>query len=251
MSDWSPRQYLKFESERGKPIRDLLGRVRLPCPARVIDVGCGPGNSAEFLAQRWPEAEITGLDNSQAMLEAARRRLPDVQWLAGDAGGDLSSLGTFDLAFSNAALQWMPDHDKLIPGLFALLNPGGALAVQMPHNFDSPLHLALLARAGENPRAMQYHSAGYYYDILARLTGDFEIWSVIYQHVLDCHEDMVEWYKGTGFRPYLDCLDEQGQADFLADMLTQVRKLYPPQRDGKILFEFKRLFFTAYKENLV
>jgi len=249
MSDWSPGQYLKFESERNKPIADLLGRVALSCPARVIDVGCGPGNSTQALLERWPRAEIIGLDNSQAMLEAARKRLPALRWIECDAGGDLSCLGKFDLVFSNAALQWLPDHEKLIPDLFALLNPGGALAVQVPHNFDSPLHRALLARAGGNPRAMQYHSAGYYYDILARLTGNFEIWAVIYQHVLDCHEDMIEWYKGTGFRPYLEKLDEQGQSEFLADMLEQVRKLYPPQSDGNILFEFKRLFFVAYKEN--
>jgi len=255
MADWNPGLYLRFESERGKPIADLLARVGLPCPARVIDIGCGPGNSTECLARRWPGAEIVGLDSSKAMLEAAARRLPGPRWVERDAAGDLSGLGPFDLVFSNAALQWMPAHERVLPAWFALLRPGGVLAVQAPNNFDSPLHQALLALAGSEKwrgalpqaRPQNYRDAGYYYDILSRLTADFELWATVYYHVLDCHEDMIEWYKGTGFRPYLEPLDAPGQAEFLADMLEQARALYAPQADGKILFEFKRLFFTAVK----
>jgi len=206
MSDWDPGQYLKFESGRNKPIRDLIGHVDLPSPSRIIDIGCGPGNSTAFLAKRWPGAEIIGLDSSAAMLEAARKRLPGLQWMEKDAAGDLSGLGTFDLVFSNAALQWMPKHEKLIPGLFTLLNPGGVLAVQMPQNQDSPLHRALLQKNGDI-RAQQYNNAGFYYDILSRLTGNLELWITEYQHVLDCHGDVIEWFKGTGFRPYLEKLD--------------------------------------------
>ena len=246
MSDWNPGQYLKFEGERGKPVLDLLGRVRLPCPARMIDIGCGPGNSTEFLAKRWPGAEIIGLDSSKSMLEAARKRLPDIRWAEYDASGDLSHLGTFDLVFSNAALQWMPAHEQVLPRWFGLLRPGGVLAVQVPHNHDSPLHRALLARDENNSRVTQYRPADYY-EILSRLTDEFEIWTTEYHHVLDSHEDMIEWYKGTGFRPHLERLDARGQARFLAEMLEQVRALYAPQSDGKILFAFKRLFFTAGK----
>jgi len=255
MGGWNPGLYLKFESERGKPIADLLSHVRLPRPARVIDIGCGPGNSTEFLAKRWPQAEIVGLDNSGAMLEAAAERLPGPRWVEGDAAGDLPQLGRFDLVFSNAALQWMPEHERVVPAWFAMLNPGGVLAVQVPSNFDSPLHQALLAMAqsekwrGALPQArpQNYRAAGYYYDILSRLTGDFELWATEYHHVLESHEDMIEWYKGTGFRPYLEPLDARGQEAFLSDMLEQARALYPPQADGKILFGFKRLFFTAMK----
>ncbi|MCL2486152.1 MAG: methyltransferase domain-containing protein, partial [Oscillospiraceae bacterium] len=162
-------------------------------------------------------------------------------------------LGKFDLVFSNAALQWMPEQERVVPGWFELLSPGGVLAVQLPNNFASPLHQAMLAMAQSEKwrsriaevRQIQYFSAGYYYDILAKLPGEFEIWTTTYQHVLDSHEDIVEWYKGTGFRPYLNQLDEQGQAGFLDDMLSEVRRLYPPRFDGKILFEFERLFFVV------
>ena len=246
MSDWNPGQYLKFESERNKAILDLLGRVGLPCPARAIDIGCGPGNSTEFLCRRWPGAEIIGLDSSKAMLEAAAKRLPGLQWIECDAAGNLSRLGKFDLVFSNAALQWMPDHERVVPAWFAMLKPGGVLAVQVPHNHESPLHLALLAYTESEPQV--YRPAGYYYDILSRLTGNFEIWAIDYHHVLDSHEDMIEWYKGTAFRPHLARLNVQGQEKFLADMLSRARELYPLQADGKILFAFKRLFFVANKE---
>jgi len=255
MSDWSPGQYLKFERDRNKPVADLLGHVALPSPARVIDIGCGPGNSTEFLARRWPGAEIIGLDSSKAMLEAAKKRLPGLQWIEGDATGDLSGLGRFDLVFSNAALQWMPEHERVVPAWFSKLNPGGVLAVQVPGNYDSPLHQALLAMAGSEKwrgalpqaRPQNYRAAGYYYDILSKLAGEFEMWATSYHHVLDAHEDIIEWYKGTGFRPYLEQLDEAGQVEFLADMLEQVRALYAPQADGRLLFEFKRLFFIAKK----
>jgi len=229
MSGWNPGQYLKFESERNKPITDLLGRVHLPCPARVIDIGCGPGNSTQFLARRWPEAEIIGLDSSKAMLEAAAKRLSNLQWIEQDASGDLSHLGKFDLVFSNAALQWMPDHKRLLPRLFALLNPGGVLAVQVPHTNASPLHRFL-----EQP--MRCIEPGRYYDILSGLTDSFDLWATTYFHVMDSHGDVIEWYRG-----------KPNFTEFPDDILARVRELYPAQGDGKILFEFKRLFFTATK----
>jgi len=227
VSGWNPGQYLKFESERGKPVVDLLGRVGLPCPARVIDIGCGPGNSTEFLAKHWPQAEIIGLDSSGAMLEAAAKRLPGLRWVEHDASGDLSHLGKFDLVFSNAALQWMPDHERLVPGLFELLNAGGVLAVQVPHTNASPLHRFL-----EQP--MQLIEPGRYYDILSQLTDSFDLWVTTYFHVMDSHKDVMKWYRG-----------KPNFKELPASVPELIRDLYVPQSDGKILFEFKRLFFVA------
>jgi len=256
MPDWNPAQYLKFEADRNKPIADLLSHVNLANPARIIDIGCGPGNSTGFLARRWPGAELIGLDSSRAMLEQARATLPDVQWIEQDAAQDLSALGKFDLVFSNAVLQWLPEHERVILAWFALLKPGGVLALQRPHNFDSPLHRTLLELAGSvswraklsESRPQHYHPSAFYYDILSGMDCAFELWTTKYYHVLGSHEDIIEWYKGTGFRPYLGQLSGRDQAAFLADMLSQIRQLYPPQADGKILFEFERLFFTAIKQ---
>ncbi|MCL1964058.1 MAG: methyltransferase domain-containing protein [Firmicutes bacterium] len=255
MINWDPALYLRFESDRNKPITDLLHHIELASPKRAIDIGCGPGNSTGFVARRWPEAEVIGLDSSKAMLETARKAYPHLQWVEYDATQGLAPLGPFDLVFSNAALQWMPDQTRVVPDFFGLLSPGGVLAVQIPHNVDSPLHQAMqtLAKSqkwrGRLPKGnpIQYHPVGFYYDILAALTGAFEIWTTRYHHVLNAHEEIVEWYKGTGFRPYLDQLDTPGQAEFLADMLAEVRPLYPAQSDGRILFTFERLFFVGTK----
>ena len=254
MADWNPGQYLKFERDRNKPIMDLFSHVHLEAPKRIVDLGCGPGNSTRFLAARWPEAELIGLDSSKAMLETACKAMPDVQWLALDATGDLSALGRFDLVFSNAALQWMPDHARVLSNWFELLNPGGTLAIQLPCNHGNPVHRTLQRlpeseawRGKLRPSPLRQFPAGNYYDILSGLPCEFELWTTRYYHVLQSHEDIIEWYKGTGFRPYSGQLNEIDQASFLADVLEQIRPFYPPQADGKILFDFERLFFTATK----
>jgi len=254
MSDWNPEQYLKFENDRNKPIIDLLNHIELKSPKRIIDIGCGPGNSTGFLARQWPQAEVIGLDSSAAMLEVAKRNFPELKWVQHDATNDISHLGKFDLVLSNAAMHWMQNHDHIVPGFFNLLNPGGVLAVQIPHNYDSPLDQALQAISNSEKwrdqlsanSPVKYYPAGYYYDILSNLTADFEIWITRYHHILNFHEDIIEWYQGTGFRPYLNQLDEKGKVEFLTDILVQVKQLYTPQVDGKIIFDFKRLFFMAY-----
>ena len=255
MADWNPALYLQFEAERNKPIRDLLAHVDCHAPGRVIDIGCGPGNSTRFLAARWPAAELVGLDRSKAMLEAARKALPGARWLEGDAAGELSELGAFDVVFSNSVLQWLGDHDRVISRWFGLLKPGGALAVQLPHNTASPLHLALMALVQSDAwhgkfsefRQVSHLSPGYYYEVLSALPCVFELWTTIHHHVLGSHADMIEWYRSTGFKPYLDQLGAAEQRLFLDEMRTEIRRLYPPQADGKILFDFERLFFVAVK----
>ncbi|PYR84327.1 MAG: trans-aconitate 2-methyltransferase, partial [Acidobacteria bacterium] len=84
MPTWNADQYLKFEDERTQPCRDLVARVSLADVRTVIDLGCGPGNSTGVVAERWPGAEITGLDDSASMIEDARRRQPQYRWIIQD-----------------------------------------------------------------------------------------------------------------------------------------------------------------------
>ena len=153
MADWSPSTYLKFEDERTRPARDLLAQVPLASARHVIDVGCGPGNSTELLAARFPEADIVGLDNSQAMLEEARRRLPKLRFEAGDANV-WTPKPNADLVFANATYQWIPDHLEQLPRVLEALRPGAILAVQMPDNLAEPTHQLMkeVADAGRGRR---------------------------------------------------------------------------------------------------
>src|SRR5215471_14224998 len=138
MPTWNPSQYLKFAEERTRPCRDLAARVELPAGARIIDLGCGPGNSTEVLAERWPEADLTGLDRSRDMIAKATAAHPDWRWMTGGIAEWATTDGEpYDLAFSNAALQWVPDHATVFP---RLLSRAAILAVQAPGNWDGPAH---------------------------------------------------------------------------------------------------------------
>jgi len=138
MPSWDAALYLQFAAERAQPALDLIARINLAQPRRVIDLGCGPGNSTTMLRHRWPDADISGLDNSPAMIAAATQSFPTGKWLLADAATWTADIAC-DLVFSNAALQWLPDHATLLPHLLAQVASGGALAVQMPANSQSPL----------------------------------------------------------------------------------------------------------------
>jgi trans-aconitate 2-methyltransferase len=252
MAEWNPSQYLKFADERTRPAADLLARVPLAAPASVVDLGCGPGNSTELLARRWPGARLTGVDSSAAMLAQAARDHPDWTWEQADIAA-WSPKAPVDLIFANAALHWVPDHPALFPRLFGHLAPGGVLAVQMPRNFDAPSHALMRAVAAE-PRwrdrlagvvGRPVAEPGVYYDLLAPLAGRIDLWESEYMHVLEGPAAILEWVRGTGLRPYLDPLDKAEQADFTARYLAALAEAYRPAADGKVLFSFRRLFLVA------
>ena len=252
--DWSAAQYLKFESERTRPSRDLLAQVPVAAPRRVVDIGCGPGNSTELLAKRWPRAEVVGLDTSHDMLEKARKRLPGLSFELADAQ-DWAPDEPVDVIFANAVFQWLPGHLAVLERLMGHLAPGGALAVQMPDNLGEPSHSLMRETAASMPFAAKLEGAvrkplppvASYYKALRPLAADVDIWHTHYYHPLDGAEAIVEWVKGTGLRPFLDPLEPAEQSDFLAAYLERLRKGYPTMPDGKVLLCFPRLFIVATK----
>jgi len=252
MPSWSPAQYLKFGDERTRPCRELAARVELAAPRQIVDLGCGPGNSTGVLAQRWPDAAITGLDNSPRMIEAARAERPALRWVAEDIGEWARANGDiFDLVFSNAALQWLPDHGSLLPQLMERVASRGALAFQMPAH-DSPAHdLMRRMAAARQLQVNEWHShdAAFYYDTLAPRSARVDVWTTEYQHVLPNAEGIVEWYRGTGLRPYLEALATGAErSQFEAELLAGLRALYPERADGRVLFPFRRIFAVAYRD---
>ena len=147
---WDPKTYLAFGAERTRPAADLLARVPLATPKRVADLGCGPGNSTALLRARWPDADIDGIDLSDEMLRDARASGVDARFLQADLA-NWTPEEPYDVIYSNAALQWLGDHETLLPRLFSYVAPGGALAVQVPRNFDELCH-RLIREAVGDPR---------------------------------------------------------------------------------------------------
>jgi trans-aconitate 2-methyltransferase len=253
MPEWDSAQYLKFHDERTQPCRDLVARIAIPAPARVIDLGCGPGNSTEVVAGRWPEARITGLDCSPAMIASARAKHPEWDWIAGEIAEWAEGEERYNLVFSNAALQWAPDHARLFPRLFGRVADRGALAIQVPANWDGPAHLAMREvgrRFGIDRRVREWftHDDAFYYDVLSPHTSRLDLWATEYVHIMDGHEAIVEWYRGTGMRPFLEALTgEEERTQFAAEYREALREAYPVQSDGRVLFPFRRLFVLAYR----
>ncbi len=255
MSDWNPQQYLKFKNERTQPSIDLVSRIRVDSPKNIIDIGCGPGNSTKILVDRWPKSKVIGLDNSPKMIEQAKKDFPEQEWMLGDAN-NIDTKQKYDIVFSNATIQWLPDHKKLIPRLFSLVNKNGALAIQTPEFDKMPLSRAIESVAEKNKwkkytagveAIFNYHDENYYYDLLIPLAGAIEMWKTSYIHVLDSQNALIDWIRSTALKPYLDSLpDDKEKISFENEILAALKDDYPARNDGKVLFPFKRLFFVAY-----
>jgi trans-aconitate 2-methyltransferase len=247
VATWDPEQYLRFGAERLRPAVELLQRVSLDEPARIYDLGCGPGTVTQLLCSRWPGASVIGVDASETMLARAAAANAEIEWRRADLS-DWEPEAPADLLYSNAALHWLDAHEELFPRLFRALAPGGALAVQMPSNFDAPSHTAVtdaLAGRGIVPRASPLLEPAAYYDLLASRARSVDLWETRYFHVLEGHDPVVEWTKGTTLRPVLERLAETEREAFLDDYRARIREAYPRRADGRTVLPFKRLFLVA------
>ena len=256
---WSPAQYSKFEDERNRPVTDLLAQIPTRAVAHAADIGCGPGNSTELLQKRFPDATIIGMDSSPEMIGAARKRLPDIRFEIDDIG-TWRAAGPFEVVLSNAALQWVPDHAVVLPRLLAKLAPGGSLAVQVPDSHDEPApHLMREVAAGgpwaaklaKVPRALDSrHGANWYYHLLRDQEATVNVWRTIYYHQLTGGvAAIVEWFKGSGLRPFLEPLDAAERSAFLWRYEAALAQAYRVSSDGTVLLPFPRLFFVATLTN--
>lgn len=255
-NDWKPELYHQFADERARPAQELLARVPLEQPATVVDLGCGSGLSTAPLVARWPDASVSGLDSSPAMLRKAAEALPGVAFIEADVT-TWAPAEPVDLLFSNALLQWVPDHPRLLPRLVSFLKPGGVFAYQIPVNLDEPSHRAMREAGEIVPFAAKLkdavkarepmHSPGAVWDMLIPHVRALDIWDTVYQHVMPDHQAIVEWVKATGLRPWLDPLDAEEQATYLAAYLDRLQAHYPRQVDGKVLLAFPRRFVVVVR----
>jgi trans-aconitate 2-methyltransferase len=254
--DWNSDLYLKFEEERTRAARDLLARIPY-CETRLVyDLGCGPGNSTELLTRSFPGAEVVGIDRSDNMLAVARARVPAARFVKADVA-HWGPPAPADVVFANATLHFLRDHRNMIERLLGSLRPGGRLAVQMPDNTHQPSHAAMRMVAADGPWADRLVPVAKsitvigqpeeYYDLFAPLCRMIDIWKTVYIHPLNGPEDVVDWFEGSGLRPFLDLLSPEETSDFLSRYRERLAQAYPRQPDGKVLLRYPRLFFVLQK----
>lgn len=249
---WSAKQYTMFEQQRTRPVRDLVAAIPNTDVGTAVDLGCGPGNSTQVLAERFPHAHITGLDSSDDMLRDARKRLPALSFELADIGA-WRPAQPFDVILANASLQWLPDHASFYPHLINQLAPGGTLAVQTPDNLDEPAHRLAREVAAQGPwdakigavKHNERHSASYYFELLNRHCSTVDVWRTTYHHPLADHGAVVEWFKGSALRPFLAPLNDDEKAAFLQAYQARITQAYPALADGTVLLPFPRLFIIA------
>ncbi len=250
---WDPAQYRKFSGHRLRPAVDLLGRVPLEAPQTVVDLGCGEGAATRLLRERWPRAELTGVDSSVEMLEVAARELPGVHWKQGDIGTWKPPVSV-ELMFSNAALHWLEDHTSLFLHLADAVKPGGVMAVQMPRNFAAPSHTLITDVALGGPwrerlipllRPEPVATPEFYYGLLASRVTHLDIWETEYLQVIEGENPVAEWTKGTWLRPLLGALGDEERHLFDSEYRRRVAEAYPRRKDGRTLYPFRRLFLVA------
>lgn len=249
---WSAKQYSMFEQQRTRPVRDLVAAIPDGEVRSAVDLGCGPGNSTEVLAERFPQAVVTGMDSSDDMLVDARKRLPALNFELADIGA-WNPAQTFDVILANASLQWLPDHATLYPHLVSQLTLGGTLAVQTPDNLDEPAHKLAREVAADGPWATKIgavkhnerHTASYYFELLSKHCSTVDVWRTTYHHPLAGSAAVVEWFKGSALRPFLAPLTESEKSAFLDEYLARITKAYPALADGTVLLPFPRLFIIA------
>lgn len=251
---WDPDRYLAFAGERGRPFAELIARIRAEDPRTVVDLGCGAGNLTRLLVQRWPGARVLGVDSSEDMVRAAPSDA-GVDFALGDLRDWRSSTGwtaAVDVVVSNAALQWVPGHLDLLPGLVESVAPGGWLAFQVPGNNHAPSHTVLRDLAAEPAYAgqtvgvatPQAHDAATYLQALRDLGCEVDAWETTYLHVLEGPDPVFTWVSGTGARPTLQALPEDLRTDFEAEFRRRLRQAYP-ERGGAVVLPFRRIFVVA------
>ncbi|HVK26057.1 MAG TPA: trans-aconitate 2-methyltransferase [Actinokineospora sp.] len=250
---WDPDKYLAFGDHRGRPFFDLVARVGAGSPRSVVDLGCGPGNLTETLAQRWPDAKLVGYDSSPDMVTAAQSRAVTVRLGSIE---DWRPESDTDVVVSNAALQWIPGHVDLLRQWVDALPPGAWIAVQVPGNFAAPSHELVRELAREpqwrdqlGPVVLREDDAVLdptgYADVMADAGCEVDAWETTYQQRLTGEHPVLEWITGTALRPVRAALADSAWEDFRTALVPRLDKAYPRRADGSTWFPFRRVFFVA------
>ena len=256
MNNWNPDKYLTFKNERTQPAIDLAGRIELTNPKNIIDIGCGPGNSTQILVNKYPNCTVVGLDSSKTMIEKAKTDFPNQTWVHGKIE-DINDDKKYSLVFSNAVLQWIDNHETIIPKLWNLVDEKGAFAAQIPNFTKMPINEAInhvLKRAKWNNCIKDviwnkpYHGLDFYYELLNKYTENIILWETHYYHIMQSMQKIIDFVHSTRLQPYLEQLtDENKKQEFETEILEECKTYYKEQSNGNVLFPFQRMFMIAYR----
>lgn len=252
---WNPDIYHKFQKERFAPFEDLLNLVVVGEGLKVIDLGCGTGELTEMLAERLPDGDILGIDSSPDMLEQAKaRERPGLRF---ERRSIEQLSGEWDLIFSNAAIQWVQNHEQLIPKLISSIKPGGQLAVQFPSNHKHITQLLVHEIAGEEPfrealggwtRTSSVLSIREYAELLYENGGtDIIVFEKVFPHVLKDADAVADWLSGTMLLSYFERLQESLHRPFRDRYVSRLRELCP---SNPFFYPFQRIFLSAMRTDL-
>jgi trans-aconitate 2-methyltransferase len=253
---WDPTQYLTYGDHRLRPFVELMNRVLAKNPANIVDLGCGPGNATALLSERWPEASVVGVDNSEEMIaDAKAREIPGrLRFALGDAYS-VSSASQIDVLISNATFQWVPGHLQEFPRYVEMLAPDGWFAFQVPGMRLSPSHSLIYDLAG-SPRWVdqlgpfirqnEIESTEQYIETLTSRGCDVDAWETTYFQLLEGDDAVLEWTKGSSLRPFTSALSEADGAEFVAIVKEGLAKAYPQGSAGTI-YPFRRVFVVAHR----
>ncbi len=255
MAEWNSEKYLKFERERTQPSLDLISRLDGFSPERIIDLGCGPGNSTHVLYERFKNAEILGVDASDDMLEKAKKSYPFLNFKKCFLPEGLEKEnGKFDLIFSNACIQWIAEQKRLFEAVFSCLDKGGVFAVQVPLTQKSQFYIMFSRFLKdekwsflESTDVFHQLSPDGYYNLLTEFSSDITMWETEYFHSVDSFDSVIDWYSSSGLRPYFERMNEEMKREFLFDLKTKIAEEYTVMNNGKVILKMPRLFFTAVK----
>lgn len=253
---WDPSTYLRYGDERSRPFHDLVARVPATHPRAVADLGCGPGTLTATLAERWPQARVSGIDSSPEMIDRAAALGARASFAVGDVRS-WHPEPDVDVLVCNAVLQWVPGHRELLTRWAGELPSGAWLAFQVPGNFAAPSHRALREVAGRERwravlgpllREAPVDDPVDYAALLAGAGCAVDAWETTYVHLLPAvagaDHPVLSWMEGTALRPVRAALDPAGWADFRAELGVRLAEAYPV-RQGQVYFPFRRIFVVA------
>ena len=257
MADWDPELYNRFRRYRAEPVAHILSRLELADSEVMLDLGCGSGEHTIELARRSAHGSAHGIDGSPAMVDAACKLLdaqPEdlkrrVSFELLDAP-KFNADRAFTLIFSNATFQWIPDQRALFAACLQALTPGGRIVVQIPANETETAKVELGRLVREEPwramlsgreRAFREDPPSRYAAMLAELGYErIDCYHLTFHHPMNSPADVVQWYRSTGLRPFIDALPNNRHDEFLGLLTARLNSAYGT--DGPMTFDFKRLF---------